>query len=117
MNGQAPALSPRERALLQRLAAGDTLQEIARDWHYGESGARSIGERLRKKLGAKTNAQAVFIACQLKILEPSRRHGDHAGFAAHVYRGEDPWACDKGCPEGERAYRAERRRIRRQQAA
>ncbi|MFD5798639.1 LuxR C-terminal-related transcriptional regulator [Streptomyces diastatochromogenes] len=120
MTATPPSLSPRETDLLRRLAQGDTLQEVARDWHYGESGARSIGERMRKKLGAKTNTQAVFIACQLKILDPGRRHGDHAGFAAHVRHGEDPWACTQGCPEGERAYRAERRRARRtsqQQAA
>jgi DNA-binding CsgD family transcriptional regulator len=87
---------------LERLAGGQTVQEIARAWHYEESGARSIGERLRKKLGAKTNTQAVFVAVQMRILDPTRRHGDHAGFAAHRYRGEEP--CE-ACREGERAYR------------
>lgn len=106
MREQAPSLSPREADLLRRLAAGDTLQEIARDWHYGESGARSIGERLRKKLGAKTNAQAIYIACQLKILEPHRRHGDHAGYTAHLRRHETP--CND-CARGEITYRAKRR--------
>jgi DNA-binding CsgD family transcriptional regulator len=109
-----PKLSRREADFLHRLIQGDTIQQIAEDWHYGESGARSIGDRLRKKLGAKTNAQAVFIACQLKILEPNRRHGDHAGFAAHRYRDEEP--CDD-CWAGERAYRAGRRQRRRQEGA
>jgi DNA-binding CsgD family transcriptional regulator len=108
-----PSLSEREAEFLRRLTQGDTIQQIAEEWHYGESGARSIGERLRKKLGAKTNAQAVFIACELRILEPNRRHGDHAGFAAHRYREEEP--CDD-CWAGERAYRAEQRQRRRQEA-
>lgn len=107
-----PALSPEETDYLQRLAQGDTIQQIAQAWHYSDSGARTFGEHLRKKLGAKTNAQAVFIACRLKILEPNRRHGDHAGFIAHQRRGEDAWACEHGCPEGERAYRQQRRQQR-----
>ncbi|MFD8777577.1 hypothetical protein [Streptomyces sp. NPDC059916] len=105
----APALAPREVEYLERLARGESIQEIAQAWHYEESGARSIGERLRKKLGARTNTQAVFIAVQLKVLDPTRRHGDHAGFAAHRYRGEEP--CD-ACWAGERAYRTERRAAR-----
>jgi len=107
--GPVPSLAAREVEYLERLAHGETIQEIARAWNYEESGARSIGERLRKKLGAKTNTQAVFVAVQLKILDPARRHGDHAGFAAHRYRGEEP--CDE-CWEGERAYRRERRAAR-----
>ncbi|MER6350605.1 helix-turn-helix transcriptional regulator [Streptomyces sp. NPDC001634] len=114
MTPPPPSLSPREVEYLQCLAQGDTIQEIARSWHYEESGARSIGERIRKKLGAKTNTQAVFIACQLKILEPNRRHGDHAGYAAHKYRGEEP--CDL-CKAGEREYRNVRRGTRKDTAA
>jgi DNA-binding CsgD family transcriptional regulator len=111
--GPTPSLTAREVEYLNRLARGETIQEIARACHYEESGARSIGERLRRKLGAKTNTHAVFLACQAGILDPKRRHGDHAGFIAHQRRGEDPWACELGCPEGERAYRRERRAARR----
>ncbi|MGW1160399.1 hypothetical protein ACWD48_19705 [Streptomyces sp. NPDC002519] len=35
------------------------------------------------------------------------RHGDHAGYAAHIYRREDP--CDL-CKAGEREYRNNRRK-------
>jgi hypothetical protein len=52
----------------------------------------------------------VFLAVQAGLLDPRRRHGDHAGFAAHRYRGEEP--CE-ACWEGERAYRRERRAARR----
>ena len=107
--GPVPSLARREVEYLERLARGETVQEIARSCHYEESGARSIGERLRKKLGAKTNTHAVVLAIQLRILDPSRRHGDHAGFAAHRYHDEDP--CE-ACWGGERAYRAERRAAR-----
>lgn len=113
-DGPVPTLAAREVEYLERLARGETVQEIARAWHYEESGARSIGERLRKKLGAKTNTHAVFIAVRLRVLDPTRRHGDHAGFAAHRYRGEKP--CDE-CWEGERAYRRERRQARKENAA
>lgn len=108
--GPVPSLEQREVEYLQRLAQGETIQEIARAWGYEESGARSIGERLRKKLGARTNTQALFIAVQLKFIDPARRHGDHAGFAAHRYRDEEP--CE-ACWDGERAYRRELRAARR----
>lgn len=112
--GPVPSLAPREVEFLQRLARGETIQQIARAWHYEESGARSIGDRLRKKLGAKTNTHAVFIAVQLRILDPTRRHADHAGFMAHRRAGEEP--CE-ACWEGERAYRRERRQARKSNAA
>ena len=108
--GPVPSLTPREVEYLERLAQGESIQEIAQECHYEESGARSIGERLRKKLGARTNTQAVFLACQAGILDGRpQRHGDHAGFAAHRYRGEEP--CE-ACWQGERAYRADRRAAR-----
>ena len=112
--GPVPSLTPHQREYLERLARGETAQQIAKDWHYEQSGSRSIATRIRKKLGAKTNTHAVFIAVQLKILDPSRRHGDHAGFAAHRYYGEEP--C-KACWEGERAYRRDRRAARKANAA
>jgi hypothetical protein len=46
----------------------------------------------------------VLLACHAGILDGRpRRHGDHAGYAAHVYRGEEP--CD-ACRAGELEYRA-----------
>lgn len=101
-DGPVPVLDEREVEFLERLGLGETLEQIATAWGIGPSGARSFAERLRKKMGVKTNPHAVFIAVQLRILDPSRRHGDHAGFAAHRYRGEEP--CE-ACWDGERAYR------------
>lgn len=100
--GLMPVFSDREVQFLQRLARGETLQEVAREDNFSDSGIRWFAKRLRTKMGARTNEQLVFLSCQLGILEPKRRHGDHAGFAAHRYRKEEP--CDE-CWEGERAYR------------
>lgn len=107
--GPAPSLTAREVAFLERLAQGDTAQEIAEELIFAESSVRNFAMRLRDKLGAKTNEQAVYLACQWRILDPTRRHGDHAGFAAHKYYGEDP--CD-ACRVGENEYRRERRAAR-----
>jgi hypothetical protein len=53
---------------------------------------------------------AVLLACQAGLLDGKpRRHGDHAGFAAHQYRGEEP--CE-ACWAGERAYRRDRKAAR-----
>jgi hypothetical protein len=69
----------------------------------------NVGSRVIDKLEARDMAHAVFVAVQLGLLDPRRRHGDHAGFAAHRYRDEEP--CE-ACWEGERAYRRERRAAR-----
>lgn len=108
-DGPVPVLSGREVQFLQRLAQGETLREVALEENFSESGIRMFAKRLRTKVGAKTNEQLVFLACQLGILEPKRRHGDHAGFAAHRYRKEEP--CDE-CWDGERAYRREAKAAR-----
>ena len=110
--GPAPSLTPREVEYLERLARGEAIQDIAKAWHYEESGARSIGERLRKKLGAKTNTHAVFLACQAGILDGrprSQRHGDHVGYTNHQKRGEEACAA---CKAGESAYQVQRRAAR-----
>ena len=103
--GPAPSLTENELSVLRRAANGDTYAVIARSLGFQEKSVSKMALRLARKLGANNITHAVFLACQMRILDPTQRHGDHAGFAAHVRRGEDPWACDKGCPEGERAYR------------
>jgi hypothetical protein len=75
---------------------------IAARMHYTYRSAKDVGSRVIEKLAAKDMTHAVFMAVQLGLLDPRRRHGDHAGFAAHRYRGEEP--CE-ACWEGERAYR------------
>lgn len=96
--------------LLTRVAEGETYRQVAKDWVVAEITVRTTGARVMRKLGACTIAHAVFLAVQLRILDPTRRHGDHPGFAAHRYYGEEP--CE-ACWDGERAYRRERHAARR----
>ena len=108
-SGPGPSLTANEFTVLERAANGDTYATIARDLGYQEKSVSKMALRLARKLGANNITHAVFLACQLRILDPTRRHGDHAGFNAHKYRGEDP--C-QACWDGERQYRAERRAAR-----
>jgi hypothetical protein len=91
------------------MADGLTYKAIGTRIGYTRPGVVKVTIRIFSKLNAHNPPHAVFRACQLRILDPARRHGDHAGYAAHVYRDEDP--CD-ACKEGERVYRAERRAAR-----
>lgn len=106
------AVNDRESEFLQRLADGETTREIADAWNMAQTSIWTVAERLRKKLGAKTNEHAVLLACRAGILDGrprSQRHGDHAGYTQHQKRGEE--ACGP-CKAGERAYQVERRRRR-----
>lgn len=106
-------LTDRQRDVLQRIAWGHSWQRIGTDLGLTVGGVGSHSKQILRKLGAQTSAQAVFLACGAGILEPNRRHGDHAGFAAHRYHGEEP--CE-ACREGERAYRRARRAARKQRS-
>jgi len=108
--GPAPSLTEVELTILRYIAVGLTRKQISAEITYSFDGVGRISRRIQRKLGARNLPHAVFVACQLDILDPRRRHGDHAGFAAHKYRGEDP--C-QACWDGERAYRTERRAARR----
>ncbi|MFE7233955.1 response regulator transcription factor [Streptomyces sp. NPDC057596] len=109
-------LSARQLDVLKRIAAGQSWAQIGSDLDITVGGVGSIGKQILVKLGASSSAHAVHLAYQAGILR-RERHGDHAGFVAHVRRGEDPWACEQGCPEGERAYRTQRRNQRKENAA
>lgn len=109
-------LVEREVQVLRGFADGRSYAEIAADLQLAHASVKNYAASAIKKLGARSQAHAVHLAHLAGILR-RERHGDHAGFAAHRYRGEDPWACTQGCPEGERAYRAEQRQRRRQEAA
>ncbi|MEU2075460.1 LuxR C-terminal-related transcriptional regulator [Streptomyces sp. NPDC013489] len=114
MADRITAVSDREVELLERLSRGEMELEIARVWYMEPSSIRTAAERLRRKLGAKTNAHAVFLACQAGILDGRpRRHGDHAGYEAHRKRGEDPKLCEP-CRLGERAHRQAMKKTSRQ---
>ena len=96
-----PAVNDREVEFLERLGRGETTHDIANAWHMEMTSIWTVAERLRKKLHAKTNEHLVLLACRAGIIDGKpQRHGDHAGYAAHLYRGEGP--CDL-CKTGERA--------------
>jgi DNA-binding CsgD family transcriptional regulator len=89
--------------LLRRIANGATYVQLAHEWHLAELSVRAAGSKVLRKLGANHITHAVFLACQAGLLDGKpRRHGDHAGFTAHLRRGEEP--CEP-CWDGERAYR------------
>ncbi|MFE2850620.1 hypothetical protein ACFXJO_05730 [Streptomyces lavendulae] len=99
-----------EMDLLLLMAEGRTLAQVATMWGVERGTVHTFAARLRRRLGAETNPQAVLLACRAGILDGRpQRHGDHAGFAAHKYRDEEP--CE-ACVDGERAYRTEQRRAR-----
>lgn len=110
-----PVLTARETEVLRRVAAGDTYVHIARDWIVQPVTVRTVGLHIIRKLGARTITHAVFLACRAGLLDGrAQRHGDHAGYARHVYAGEEP--CE-ACREGERAYRQAYRAGRRARPA
>lgn len=114
IGGPTPALTPREAAVLVRVAAGATYVQLAREWGLSEISVRGYGARAMRKFEATTIAHAVMLACHAGILDGRpQRHGDHAGYVAHTRRGEVP--CD-ACDAGERAYRAGLRANRRRAA-
>lgn len=103
-------LSARERDILRAAADGIAYRKLASEWGIAEVTVRVYAHRLLDKLGAKSIAHAVFLACRAGILDGQpQRHGDHPGYMAHIRRGDTP--CE-ACADGERAYRAERRAAR-----
>lgn len=98
-------LTGRERAVVHAAAAGTSYRDLARQWGIEEITVRGYGHRAIRKLGARSIAHAVYLACRAGILDGRpQRHGDHAGYVAHVRRGEDPKDCPP-CWAGEREYR------------
>jgi DNA-binding CsgD family transcriptional regulator len=111
--GPTPSLTDREAEVLRHQADGTLLRELAAEMHLTISGVSSISMRVMHKLGARNIAHAVHLGHQLGLLESRPpRHGDHAGFMRHFRAGEEP--CDD-CLIGEREYRAERKRVRKDQ--
>ncbi|MFF5703447.1 response regulator transcription factor [Streptomyces sp. NPDC012794] len=97
-----------EREVLGLMAQGRTLVQIATQWDVSTGTVHEYAERLRRRLGAETNPQAVLLACRAGLLDgrPFLRHGDHAGYETHRKR-RIPY-CDD-CRAGEKAYRESRR--------
>jgi DNA-binding CsgD family transcriptional regulator len=112
------ALTAHQLGILRRIAEGDAHAEIARDLSMTEKGLQAGVSRVLRKLGARNAPHAVHLAHQAGLLDSRpERHGDHAGFQRHVRAGEDPYACEFGCPEGERAYRTLLRSARKVRAS
>lgn len=95
-----------ELAVIERSAAGDTYERMARDLGVERHVVRQWASRAFRKLGAATMPEAVILACRAGFLDgrPFLRHGDHAGYEAHRKR-RIPY-CD-ACIEGEKTYRAD----------
>lgn len=98
-------LTDLEVEVLRHAAEGRTIEATARLITKSMPAVQDARHRLMGKLGATSLVNAVHLAWQAGILR-RERHGDHAGYAAHIYRREDP--CDL-CKVGERAYRNNRR--------
>lgn len=98
-------LTDLETTVLRHAAEGRTIAGTARLIGKKSTAVQGARNRLMGKLGATSLVNAVHLAYQAGILR-RERHGDHAGYAAHTYRGEDP--CDL-CKAGERKYRNELR--------
>ncbi|HEX5567476.1 MAG TPA: LuxR C-terminal-related transcriptional regulator [Streptomyces sp.] len=108
-----PRLSDRQQTILHLRATGHTGPQIAAQLHIAPSTVDYHERVILHTLRAHTWPHAILLACQAGILDGRpRRHGDHAGYNAHLYRGENPRDC-LPCWEGERAYRAEQRAARR----
>jgi len=106
-------LVEREIQVLKGIAEGGSYAEIAAALVLAHATVKNYAHSAIKKLGARSQAHAVHLAHQAGLLR-RERHGDHAGYAAHIYRQEDP--CDL-CKAGERAYRNRRRNQPKEQAA
>lgn len=105
-----PVLTDLEQQTLELVAAGFTFPQIGRRVGTTKAAARARMQRVMRKLGAESSPQAVYLACRVGLLDGRpQRHGDHAGYEAHIRRGEDPKQCERGCWGGERAYRAAQR--------
>ncbi|MEU8682925.1 helix-turn-helix transcriptional regulator [Streptomyces sp. NPDC048611] len=108
--GPTPTLTQHEREVLQLIASGYSHEEIAEMLVMTRKGITPTVNRAMRKLGARNAPHAVLLACQAGILDGRRRrHGDHAGYAAHIYHREEPCAA---CVVGEREYRSRQRTIR-----
>lgn len=108
--GPAPSLTAHELRVLELVALGNTHEDIARELVMTAKGVTPTVNRAIRKLGAVNAPHAVLLACRAGLLDGRpQRHGDHAGFAAHKYRDEEP--CEE-CWEGERAYRRDLRAAR-----
>lgn len=106
--GSRPAsLTPRQTEVLQLASTGLTYQQTARALGIAENTVDVYMREIFKRLGAVNLPHAVLLACRAGILDGRpQRHGDHAGYTAHLRRRETPcWRCK----QGESAYQSGRK--------
>lgn len=84
----APHLTAREHRYLWLMANGFTPKQAQEILNTVSTPALST--RIRRKIGARTMEQAVFLACQLDLLGPFEDCGTLKGYQGHVGRAEDP---------------------------
>ncbi|MET9950202.1 LuxR C-terminal-related transcriptional regulator [Streptomyces sp. NPDC006339] len=100
-----PELTARQEKVLQLRAEGFSGPQIAAALHLAVATVSYHETVIVHRLNARNITHAVFLACRSGILDGRpQRHGDHAGYQAHIRRGEDPKLCPP-CWAGERAYR------------
>ncbi|MER5875506.1 helix-turn-helix transcriptional regulator [Streptomyces sp. NPDC001910] len=108
-------VTARQMKALHLASIGHTHKEIGRELGIEEKTVGKFMTEVFRKIGAKSMPHAVLLACRAGLLDGKpQRHGDHAGYAAHLYRGEK--ACD-ACKAGEREYRNRRRNQQQETAA
>lgn len=97
-------VTPHQLEALSLTAEGFTQAAIGRSLGIDEKSVGKLMTEVFRKLGAVNAPQAVLLACRAGLLDgkPFLRHGDHAGYEAHIRR-RIP-LCDP-CREGEKAYR------------
>lgn len=109
------SLTARQTEVIKLASTGRSYYQIGRSLGITENTVDVFMRQIFKRLGADNLPHAVLLACHAGILDGRpQRHGDHAGFAAHRYRNEEP--C-RACREAERAYQHDRRVARRATAA
>lgn len=110
VGGPTPSLTPRQTQVLQLASTGLSYYQIGRALGITENTVDVFIRQIFQRLGAQNLPHAVLLGCHAGVLDGRpQRHGDHAGFAAHKYRGEEP--CE-ACREGERAYQRAQRAAR-----
>ena len=75
MTPSGPQLSPREKEVLQLLADGLAVAQIAKTLYISESTAKTHISKLYDKLGAGNRAQALMTALRLGFISTGRSEG------------------------------------------
>ena len=79
---ESPFLSDWERTCLQRLSAGATVADVAREANYSEREMFRLLHQLYERLGARGRIEALVKAAQFGLLDPApRSYGDGDGSA------------------------------------